>query len=746
MSLMHIPSALKVLYQERMSRNSMSNLEDFANMEPEIRMGMNLVDRNEFRATIQAISHIAADTVKKTLGPYAHTTIIDDGHFTYPTKDGWSVLSRLTFQDPTHNSIFNVLKNISFRIVDKVGDGTTTAMVAADHFINSMIQDESFHETYRQKDIVDALDHVRDLLVAELRRIAIQIAPENIGKVLTPDDYQAIYDVAYTSSNGNAKLAEIMRDIYFKTNNPNILVDMEGGTEISYEIQTGYRLDCVHLMHERYVNTSEGYYSSMHVPHMFIIFDHSVNYQRHSEMIDIVIRYANQNGAVPVIMAPYFDDIISAQFAQSVNEMLKKNPSVIPGLFVIQLPEASTKLQRQYIQDFAALANIPITDSSKVKIFAELRHNERVSNPNEKINDPAMQIDGYNFTTAQKLMESCCGVITDFTIGKNFIALNEANRDSVRYKEKLAEAQEEYEKASEQMHNSPTSLMKDYLDASQRLNKLSGALGVIHVGGASDLERQCTRDSVDDTFRACRSAYENGIVPGLNLGTLVAIQNIMGSPELSDLDNEALNMLYAAMQETAVDVLTNKKKDGSIWAYDADSAFASAPEIDSHEELINTLVEGIRFGELTGYDIVSEKICRSRIPSVINSVSTDIEILNAIVSILGLILTSDQYLSVSRMYDKTAAIRHQERQNTLTTKNRIITILSTLTEYLGDHPDTTQMIGNIFGAPLQLTGSQDGHAVMCEYDNSPCYVKDSGYQDPPFTFGGNTGDNPLEDY
>ena len=47
----------------------------------EIRMGMNLVDRDEFNATISAISHIAADTVKKTLGPYAHTTIIDDGNF-----------------------------------------------------------------------------------------------------------------------------------------------------------------------------------------------------------------------------------------------------------------------------------------------------------------------------------------------------------------------------------------------------------------------------------------------------------------------------------------------------------------------------------------------------------------------------------------------------------------------------------------------------------------------------------------
>lgn len=717
----------------------MSKTEDFSNMEEEIRMGMNLVDHSEFKATIQAISHIAAETVKKTLGPYAHTTIIDDGHFTYPTKDGWSVLSRLTFQDPTHNSIFNVLKNISFRIVDKVGDGTTTAMVAADHFISSMMRDERFQTSYRQKDIVDALDRVRDLLVSELHKIAIQIAPTSVGDNRTLDDYQAIYDVAFTSSNGNEKLANIMRQIYFETNNPNVLVDMEGGNDLSYEIQTGYRLDCLHLMHERYVNTNEGYYNSMRVPHMFVIFDHSVNYQRHSEMVDAVIRYAQQKGAVPVIMAPYFDDIISAQFAQSVNEMLKRNPNTIPGLFIIQTPEATTKLQRLYISDFAALANIPITDSAKVKIFAELRHNERVQNPTDKINDPAMNIDGYNFTTAQALMESCCGIVNDFVIGKNFIALAEANRDSIRYKEKLAEAQEAFEVASAQIKDAPTSLMKEYLDASQRLNKLAGALGVIHVGGASDLERQCTRDSVDDTFRACRSAYENGVVPGLNLGTLVAIRRLTSNAEepLSPLEEEALQLLYNAMFQTALDVLLNKKDATDTWG----TAGLHLSAISSYhgytaEMLMEELVSEVQNGEISGYDIVREMASCDDIPPVINSVSTDIEILYAIVSILGTILTSDQYLSVSRMYDKTAAIRHQEKQNEMSTRNKTNAILGAIKEFMTTYPDFASMIASVNSGISHMPVFSDADTVMCQYQEHPHEVHENDpYESMPFHFG-----------
>ena len=59
---------------------------DPVKLEKEIRMGMNLVDRNEFNATIRAVSHIAATTVQKTLGPYARTTIIDMAILLIPPK------------------------------------------------------------------------------------------------------------------------------------------------------------------------------------------------------------------------------------------------------------------------------------------------------------------------------------------------------------------------------------------------------------------------------------------------------------------------------------------------------------------------------------------------------------------------------------------------------------------------------------------------------------------------------------
>lgn len=650
----------------------MNYAQNFDNLDSEIRMGMNLVDQAEFTKTIRTISHIAAETVKKTLGPYAHTTIIDDGNFVYPTKDGWAVLSRLRFQDPTHNSIYGMLKNISARIVDKVGDGTTTAMIAADHFMSAMTDTFGGNTRYRQKDVVDALNIIRDGLIDELKENAIQIAP-------APDDenpsFSAIYDVAFTSSNGNTKLATIMQEIYQKTKNPNVMVDMEGSQDLSYEIQSGYRLDCSDLMHERYVNTSERYYASNHTPHYFVLFDHSVSYQREGELIQSIMNYASGRGGRVVFMAPNYDDITSAMFSMEVQEFIKKYPGAIPRVMVIQIPEMSTALQQKYVRDFAALADIPITDATKTKIFMELRHNERTEDPASKIHDSAMEIDTYNFTTAQDLMMSCMGMVDDFVVGKNFIRLNRGNFNSVVYKERMQQAMDEYGEAKQEMMHSTTSLMKNYLEASQRLAKLSGALGVIHVGGTTDLERQCMRDVVDDTFRACRSAYENGVVCGLNMGTLVAIRRLAKKIDPNNRwQMTTLDLLQKAYTNTTLDVLRNKKDENELWEYGNERLH----DVD----LIARIAENVDDGVNTGYDVVSESVCINAIPTVVNSVATDMEILNAIVGILGTILTSDQYLSVSRMYDKSAAFRQQSTLNDITVRNNTNSILAAVDQYL----------------------------------------------------------------
>lgn len=671
----------------------MSEKNEIFDLEKQIRMGMNLVDHDEFNETIKAISHIAAQVVSKTLGPYAHTTIIDDGHFTYPTKDGWTVLNRLEFQDPTHKSIFTMLKNISFRIVDKVGDGTTTAMVTADNFMTELtkaLETDEVLRSARQADIVRALQTVRDCIVEELRRMAIGVVPH--PSEVNPS-YRDIYNVAYVSSNGNDELASAVRSIYRRTGQPNIMVDRDGGQSgYSYEIQNGFRIDATLLMAERYRNTAEGYYSSNGRPHMMVIFDHNVTYQKHGELISAILQYANQNGRPIVIMAPYYDDLISSQIALTVNEHLKKYPNTIPGMLILQVPELTRTAARNALHDFSVIANTPITDATKVRLFAVLRHNASAA-ADEQINDPAAKLDEYQFTTAQQLMQSCVGEVVNITVGRKFINLEDDASDQVRYNALLEQCKKDYEDAKKKAASSPTDLMKDYLEASQRLNRLRGTIGVIHVGGVSDLERACNMDVVDDVVRACRSAYESGVVSGMNLGTLMAMQHVMR--DLNDHDTteqkrmlrSVANVFYSAFWRTTVGILNSKKAVWKCPVYKTDGSDSSEYSDYDSESFLAVILNYMNHGYWTGYDIVKEEGCTGRIPSVCNSVATDIEILQGIVSILGMILTSDQYLSVSRAYDKAAAIRQQEAINARGTTQQVSTIFNAVEQYAVAHPN-----------------------------------------------------------
>lgn len=678
-------------------------------IEQQIRTGMNIVDRDEFTETIKAVSHIAATTVQRTLGPYAHTTIIDDGSHTYPTKDGWAILQRIRFQDPMMQSIYTMLKNISARIVDKVGDGTTTAMVVADHFIEAVDNNaEHLMSTYRQRDIINALNDIRDRIIQDLEENAIHI------EVAVGDedrDYQEIFDIANVASNGNTHLATIMQKIYKQTGNPNVLVDMDGGKECSFEIMEGYRLDCNFIMSERYANTSEGYYRSLD-DHELVVFDHNVTYTRHAEMIDFMIRQANQRGHAIILMAPYFDDVISSSFTIQVQQCLQKNPQAIPGLFIVQVPEMSTTVTRNSVNDFTVLAGVSMVSSTKVNIFNEIRHNDRVENEEDKIHSKERNMEGYNFTTAQELLDSCYTVVSDFTIGKKFFTIHNPKRNTVLYQQIFRQATDDYNRAVEEAANSPTNLTKALVDASYRLNKLSGALGVIHVGGVTDLERSCMKDVVDDTFLACKSAFENGVISGMNLGAMASIRRVRErcDKDLKELPNYysklccvIAEMLYDAYRATTVDIFRNKLHgDSDDWVfynakYYADNTLAEPDETDQITvvEWIEQLVATVMETPTASYDIVDDILWHNgKTPHICNSVATDVEILNAIISILGMVLTSDQYLSINRQYDKVAAMKQQRAMNAEDRAERINDLLRIFDDYLGKSANLQHLVYN----------------------------------------------------
>ena len=620
---------------------------DFYN---EVKFSSNVISGEEYAKTFLAISELASELVVKTLGPHGKTTIIDDAQFAYPTKDGWSVLKLLNFTDPLYNTLFGVLKQVSFKLVECVGDGTTSALIGANVFMHEILKYQEKNKDFRQQEFLDMLNNIADEIIERLN------SDKYVHRIDPNGDFSDIERVALIASNGNKQLAGIIKDIYTKTNNPNIYVTYEPIEKLDYDIQVGYKFDCKPLMLKAYINDDSGI-CKITTPTMVAMFDHNVTYSEHAQIITGLSRYATSMNTTVVIFAPHFDDIITNIIDTTIQSFLQKQQ--VPNIMLIQVPLA-TDIQRQYLSDIILLTNAQVFDYGKVRAFNVLAHNQKSE---EKIEDSLLQVDQYNFETPQEIIEKCIGTANYMVIAEKYIVLQDYENivNPTLYKNTLDEVKHKYLVAKEKANKGQTRLMKEYLDAYQRYTRLSGNLGIIKVGGGSDLEKHCLKDSVDDAVLACRSAYENGYIRGLNLATLSVIRDLMSEdkpelPELVDeqkiLRNNILQMLFTTFYQMSLSVLRNKYDDDVCRKVTIVQPKSSENGTDQVYDLNNNDILNYCIENDTAYNLITERIEPDEEATVINSVATDTEILKGIISILSIMLTSNQLLSVTRTYDR----------------------------------------------------------------------------------------------
>ena len=88
---------------------------------------------------IKGITKISK-AVKSTLGPRGKTVLIESPDHLRGitiTKDGVTVAKSVSLNDPVENLAIQIMKDAAERTANSAGDGTTTAIVLAEGFVNS---------------------------------------------------------------------------------------------------------------------------------------------------------------------------------------------------------------------------------------------------------------------------------------------------------------------------------------------------------------------------------------------------------------------------------------------------------------------------------------------------------------------------------------------------------------------------------------------------------------------------------
>lgn len=99
----------------------------------------------------------------------------------------------------------------------------------------------------------------------------------------------------------------------------------------------------------------------------------------------------------------------------------------------------------------------------------------------------------------------------------------------------------------------------------ERLAKLSGGVGVIHVGAPSESEMKSKKEALDDAISATRAAVAEGIVPGGGVALLRCIEALALEEAHCDGDEKTgLRILQRALEAPARQIAENSGADGGV--------------------------------------------------------------------------------------------------------------------------------------------------------------------------------------
>jgi chaperonin GroEL len=161
---------------------------------------------------------------------------------------------------------------------------------------------------------------------------------------------------------------------------------------------------------------------------------------------------------------------------------------------------------------------------------------------------------------------------TTFVDGKGEKTSIEARAASIKKQMEATESQFDREKLQE------------------RLAKLSGGIGVIKVGAATEVEMKEKKHRIEDAISATKAAVEEGIVPGGGVALLRAVKAL----EAIKLEGEeliGLRIVRKAVEEPLKTIANNAGKDGSVVVEEVkklQGTMGYNAETDTYEDMVKT--------------------------------------------------------------------------------------------------------------------------------------------------------------
>lgn len=537
-----------------------------------------------------------SDILSKTLGPHGSTTIIESHLLDHQvSKDGYTVLSKLIFTDSYSRVLLELIKKISNRLVRTVGDGSTSAVVASASFFNRLKEFTTQNPHIPPQELLNALKIISSNISMNLKHQSTQIDG-------TEECKDILRNIAYISTNGDVEVSQLVADVVERTGREGIIA-----LERSKSDQT-------HIVEQRGFTVHRGYVDSCFANRfeergnrcdfgktMVFICDGRLDAADLPILLSIISNRMKVGGDAFVVVANgYNDDVLN-----TLRGIVASNNGINICL-IDHATNSSSQLSR--LNDLAMILGATVYQKRTKNISPD--HILKLLETTD--------ILGY----CDKF--ECNDSKSSFIDGKG--KEEDLNLYIARLRNQLQEM------VAETSHIDTST---QEADCRRRLAVLTSGAFTIFVGGDSEQEKDAKKYLVEDAVFAARSALRHGIVPG----GMLAIPRMFFSNE---------NMQSAIAEEVAKKSVLTKEQgeelvNGIVKSFIDVYSHIIAPYAKYHSlDPSSYIVELIKEGKIVNMRTFKEEsIEESRI---VNSVETDTEILKAVVSIIGLVATSNQFI------------------------------------------------------------------------------------------------------
>ncbi|MCR4725811.1 MAG: chaperonin GroEL [Clostridia bacterium] len=160
----------------------------------------------------------------------------------------------------------------------------------------------------------------------------------------------------------------------------------------------------------------------------------------------------------------------------------------------------------------------------------------------------------------------------------------------------------------------------------ERVAKLSGGVGVIGVGAATEVEMKEKKLRIEDALAATRAAVEEGIVPGGGvalLSVIPALQNVLST--LSGDERTGAAIVLRALEEPVRQIAVNAGKEGSVVA--------------------NAVLEGVKKTKNFGYDALNDEYCDMVQKGILDPTKVTRTALQNAASVAATLLTTESLIA-----------------------------------------------------------------------------------------------------